>query len=107
MTATDDAQVLLLQAELNTRPQRPEWMVALADRLVTEAIEARKTLAALSPKQMEVAKLLAKGFTSNEVGELLKMERGTVDNHVYHALRTLDLRWRAELIVMVAKAGLS
>ena len=49
MTNADDAQVLLLQAELNSRPRRPEWMDALAERLLADAIDARKTLAAMKP----------------------------------------------------------
>lgn len=83
------------------------WRESLAERLLLECLDARTSLRAITPAQLETAQLLAKGYTSAEVGRRQGIARGTVELHLAQALQRLDLHTRVELCVMVAKAGLS
>jgi len=46
----------------------------------------------LSPREKEILKLIAKGKTSKEIGEILFISHRTVDNHRTHILEKLNLK---------------
>jgi DNA-binding NarL/FixJ family response regulator len=58
-------------------------------------------LAALTPRERQVAALLADGRTNQEIAELLVIERGTAANHVAHILRKLGVSNRTQVAVLV------
>jgi DNA-binding NarL/FixJ family response regulator len=60
----------------------------------------------LSPRELEVALLIAEGLTSKEVGKKLFIERGTVDTHVQHIYNKLNIDSRAQLAVWLMEHGL-
>jgi DNA-binding NarL/FixJ family response regulator len=60
----------------------------------------------LSPRELEVAVLIARGLTSKEVGAKLSIERGTVDTHVQHIYNKLTIDARAQLAVWLMERGL-
>jgi DNA-binding NarL/FixJ family response regulator len=61
----------------------------------------------LSPREREVAALLARGLTNAAIAEALVISERTVHRHVANILDKLDLRSRAQVAVWAAERGLS
>lgn len=60
----------------------------------------------LTPRENEVLKLVAKGYTYREIGEKLFISTKTVQNHVQNILTKLQLRKRYELMRYAIQKGL-
>jgi DNA-binding NarL/FixJ family response regulator len=60
----------------------------------------------LSPREFEVAVLIAEGLTSKEAGRKLFIERGTVDTHVQHIYNKLGIDSRQQLVIWLIQRGL-
>ena len=60
----------------------------------------------LSNREVSVLRLLAKGVTTTSVAEQLHLSRTTVNNHIQHILRKLDVHTRLEAIRRAEHAGL-
>ena len=60
----------------------------------------------LSPRELEVLKLLADGATNREIADLLFISVGTVKNHVSSILGQLDLRDRIQAAIFARENGL-
>jgi DNA-binding NarL/FixJ family response regulator len=67
---------------------------------------ARSKAALLSPREREVACLVALGLTSREIALRLHISENTVESHRRHAMRKLDLRNAAQLTSFVLREGL-
>jgi non-specific serine/threonine protein kinase len=61
----------------------------------------------LSPREREVAALIARGLTSREIAAELIVSEKTVDAHADHIRQKLGLRSRAEIAVWAATQGTS
>lgn len=57
----------------------------------------RAAAGVLSPRESEVARLVALGRTNREIAEVLYLSRRTVDTHVARVLQKLGVRTRAEV----------
>jgi DNA-binding NarL/FixJ family response regulator len=62
--------------------------------------------AALTPREREIAALVAEGLTNAEIAERLTLTPGTVGNHLGHILRTLGVRNRVQVAVWAVEHGL-
>jgi DNA-binding CsgD family transcriptional regulator len=51
----------------------------------------------LTPRQLEIAELIAQGLTNTQISERIVVSRGTVGNHVGHMLRRLGFQNRAQI----------
>jgi DNA-binding NarL/FixJ family response regulator len=60
----------------------------------------------LTPRELEVAALVAEGLTNAEIAQRLALTRGTVGNHIGHILRALGLRNRAQVAAWAVQQGL-
>jgi DNA-binding CsgD family transcriptional regulator len=67
----------------------------------------RANLAGLTNRQLEVAKLVARGFTNVEIAERLFISSKTADHHVSAVLMKLGMPNRRVVIVQAAELGLS
>jgi DNA-binding NarL/FixJ family response regulator len=63
--------------------------------------DASTHLAALTPRQREIAVLIARGLTNQQIAKELVLAPGTVANHVAHILERLDVRSRIDVAVRV------
>ena len=52
---------------------------------------------ALTPREWEVAQLLAQGATDKQIAQALTITEGTAGPHVHHVLTKLGLRSRAQV----------
>ncbi|WP_157244719.1 AAA family ATPase [Nonomuraea typhae] len=65
----------------------------------------RKSAGVLSPREREVARLVALGRTNKEIAEVLFLSRRTVETHVATLLRKLGVRSRTEVVSALAAEG--
>jgi TolB-like protein/DNA-binding CsgD family transcriptional regulator/Flp pilus assembly protein TadD len=60
----------------------------------------------LTPRQLEVLELLAKGLTNREIAGVLEISPGTARNHVSAVIEALDVTNRTEAAVALQEMGL-
>jgi DNA-binding NarL/FixJ family response regulator len=60
----------------------------------------------LSPRELEVVKLIAEGLTSEEIADQLVISKKTVDRHRANVLEKLGMRNRVELTRYAIRRGL-
>lgn len=72
-------------------------------RAPEENIELKE---ALSDRELEVLRLMAKGMSNKEIGRALWIGETTVKTHVSHILRKLGQADRTQAVLVAVKAGL-
>ena len=60
----------------------------------------------LSPRELEVVKLIAEAFTNRQIAETLKVSEKTVESHRANVLAKLEMRDRVELVRYAIRRGL-
>ena len=61
---------------------------------------------ALSPRELEVLRLIAEGHTNHEIAELLGLSRKTIDNHRANIMRKLDAHDVTQLVKYALRQGI-
>src|SRR5262249_29994087 len=79
------------RALLPTESPSPRMMLSVGD--------------SLTPRQCEIAVMLADGKSNKEIARELKVLEGTVKLHVKEILRKLGVRNRTEAVLAAARAG--
>ncbi|MCB9561006.1 MAG: hypothetical protein H6709_20745 [Kofleriaceae bacterium] len=66
--------------------------------------DAGRGLGGLTPRQRDVARLVARGYTNAEIAQALRVTENAVKKHLKLILATLDLCNRAELAAVTSRA---
>jgi DNA-binding NarL/FixJ family response regulator len=82
----------------------PEQLIAQFTRVHQQA--APKAVETLTAREMDVFRLITRGFSNAEIGRDLFISDTTVKTHVTRLLQKLDLRDRAQAIVLAYQSGL-
>ena len=69
--------------------------------------DMKQRVAALTPRQREVARLLSLGCTVHEAAAILRLSPSTVDNHKSRLMKTLGTDKSALLVRLAIKYRLS
>jgi non-specific serine/threonine protein kinase len=90
--------------------------MATFDQVVIEALDYRppdtrppakpEERGILSPREVEVLRLVAEGYTNQEVGQALSISTRTVATHVDHILTKLDVGSRAAAVAYATRRGI-
>ncbi len=60
----------------------------------------------LSPRELEVVKLIAEAFTNRQIAETLRLSEKTVESHRANVFRKLGMRDRVEIVRYAIRRGL-
>ena len=72
---------------------------------IRAAVEAREPLWRLTARQIQVMRLVASGYRTHEVAEVLKLSEKTVESHRHQLMRKLGLDRTACLIRYAIRVG--
>jgi DNA-binding CsgD family transcriptional regulator len=79
-------------------------MVPFTERTGRLRAQRPAAVSPLSPRELEVARLVARGLTNKQIGQALYVSERTAENHVQHILTKLVLRNRSQVAAW-ASAG--
>jgi two-component system response regulator NreC len=85
----------------------PSLTRVLIDRYLQQPqVKAKGRVEELTPRETEVLRLVAQGYTSQQVADQLSISVNTVETHRAHIMEKLGLRGRAQLVRYAIARGL-
>jgi DNA-binding NarL/FixJ family response regulator len=89
---------------------RPVWAAMLVGRPYDAATRTRTMIPPghriLTPRELEVLRLVATGETDRGIADVLYVSRRTISSHVSNILAKLDVPTRRAAVVTAARIGL-
>ena len=106
-SGADDDIVIACRAAMRGEPfLYPSAVHALIRDVITRADERREELELLTPRELEVLKLIAEGHSSKEIATTLVLSIKTVESHRANILSKLGMRDRVDLTRYAIRRGL-
>ena len=104
----DEAPFIIVEAVKGVAQGEEGW---ISSRVAKKMVRRRRSMlerqsSDLSTREWEVLKLVGKGLTNPDIGEMIFISEGTVKNHVSHIYEKLGFRTRAEAVAWAWEHGL-
>ena len=102
------ADAELIDAVRSVAAGRPFLSAMTEGALVKEWLEQRddQPRDPLTPRELDVVKLIAEAYTNKQIAEILKVSEKTVESHRANVLSKLGMRDRVELVRYAIRRGL-
>src|SRR4051794_2439192 len=91
----------LLEAIRSVRAGQPYF-----PRSIRNSVTEKVNRSVLSPREMDILRLIVKGRDNQEIADALNITRGTVKWHVNIILRRLDVHDRTQAVIVAAQRGI-
>jgi DNA-binding NarL/FixJ family response regulator len=101
-----DAVRVVAAGEALLAPTVTRRLIGELTRLRRRPAPSPPTLAALTPREVEVLRLVAEGLSNSEIAGRLVVGDETVKTHVSRVLRKLGLRDRTQAVIAAYESGL-
>jgi len=75
-------------------------------RSIRNSVPGKLNRSALSPRELDILRLIVQGLSNQEIAEALNITRGTVKWHVNVILRRLDVSDRTQAVVVAVQRGI-
>jgi two-component system NarL family response regulator len=75
-------------------------------RSIRNSVPGKLNRPALSPREMDILRLIVRGLSNQEIADTLNITRGTVKWHVNIILRRLDVSDRTQAVVIAVQRGI-
>jgi NarL family two-component system response regulator LiaR len=93
-----------------TQPMASKLLIGMrqnrASPTVADPQEPEKMVETLTPRELDVLKLIGQGISNREIAQRLFLSAGTVRTHVHHILAKLGLKNRNQAILFALRSGL-
>jgi two-component system, NarL family, response regulator len=76
----------------------PEW--------IKKRVAERRLQPSLSPRELEILEMVAKGLTNKEIGRAIQVSHYTVRNHVRRIIAKLEVGDRTEATTVAIQQGI-
>ena len=83
----------------------PSYFISIIED-ITERKHKELLLDSLTPREIEVLRLLARGYTNREIAESMKFSVGTAKINVQHIINKLGVSDRTQAAVLAVEIGL-
>lgn len=93
-----------VRGELDCPPEIAAALVGRVARLAERTAAADQPY--LTPRQLDVARLLERGLTNQEIADRLHIEVSTAKIHVHNILRKLGVRHRGQAVAKLHRSGM-
>ncbi len=86
-------------------PIAARGLIQLSSKKEAPALD-RRNIPALTPRQLEVLRLLSEGSSAKEIGQELYLSQATVRNHIRSLLQALGAHSQLEALAKARELGL-
>jgi DNA-binding NarL/FixJ family response regulator len=76
-------------------------------RLLQRAEESRDAASSLTPRELEIVRMIARGLRNRSIAEQLLISEGTVKIHLHNIYQKLEVTGRGELAFLARSKGLA
>jgi DNA-binding NarL/FixJ family response regulator len=105
--AADTDLIAAIRAVVRGEPFVPPWASRdVVERWLAGADSPDEPPDPLSPRELEVVKLIAEAHTNRQIADLLNLSEKTVESHRANVLQKLGMRDRVELARYAIRRGL-
>jgi len=91
--------------QVMSKEQAERWCKKEIERLAIFPEMVEDVFIPLTPREMEILELIAKGASNKEIARMLSISNQTVKNHISSILRKLDVSDRTQAAVLALRRG--
>ncbi len=98
-------QYYVIGDEVMNNAQVARWLIEHFEKLAVFGESADEIFVPLSPREMEILRLITQGSSNKEIAHVLGISRQTVKNHMSNILRKLAVNDRTEAAILALRRG--